>query len=275
MKKILSLATAFVMSLALNTGVASASPGCILLRFEDDTRFDKVETTNTLSDLVLEKLLNSGKFNFKETKPINESLEKKLYDEKANELENLQWALRYGDYNRLFEGPGFNEKKAQSIATATIGQYVTPSITQQIGQQHNADYIIQGTIINLGTGGWAENKIANIANTVNQAVSILGSTGAANFLGPIGMIASMVGVKKGIIGVQADMRLIKTETGEVIWQKRITGLDITKQVSVANVIKVGTAKVSNEMHFKAVEDAATKIADTLIADIDANQLFVK
>ena len=98
MKKLLSLISAFVLTMALNTAIASASPSCIMLRFEDDTRFDKVETTNTLSDLVLEKLLNSGKFNFKETKPINESLEKKLYDEKANELENLQWSLRYGDY---------------------------------------------------------------------------------------------------------------------------------------------------------------------------------
>ena len=275
MKKLLSLISAFVLTMALNTAIASASPSCIMLRFEDDTRFDKVETTNTLSDLVLEKLLNSGKFNFKETKPINESLEKKLYDEKANELENLQWSLRYGDYSRLFEGPGFNEKKAQSIATATVGQYVTPSITKYIGDQHNAEYIIQGTIINLGTGGWADNRIANIASTVNQAVSVLGSTGAANFLGPVGMIASMIGVKKGIIGVQADMRLIKASTGEVIWEKRITGLDVTKQVSVANIIKVGSAKLNNEMHFKAIEDAATKIADTLIADIDANQLFVK
>lgn len=275
MKKILSIAAGLALSLALNANIASANPSCIMLKFEDDTRFDKIETTNTLSDLVLEKLLNSGKFNFKETKPIPESIEKKLYDEKANELENLRWSLRYGNYNRLFEGPGFNEKKAQSIATAFVGQYVTPEITRNIGQQHNADYIIQGTIINLGIGGWAENKISTIANGVNQAMAVFGSTGAANFLGPVGMIASMVGVKKGIIGVQADLRLIKAESGEVIWQKRVTGLDVTKQVSVGGLIKVGTAQVSNEMHFKAVDDAATKIANTLIADIDANQLFVK
>lgn len=273
MKK-LFISTLAALAMTFATGTAFANPSCIMLRFEDDTRFDRVETTGTLSDLILEKLVNSGKFNFKETKPINESMEKKLYDEKANELENLKWAMQRGDYNKLFEGPGFNENRAQSIATANLGQIVSPDITKAIGNQHGAEYIIQGTIINLGAGGWTDNKISTIANSVVNVVSHLGSMGAANFLGPLGAIAGAVSVKKGTLGVQADVRAINASTGEVVWQKRVTGLDITKQVGVG-FVKVGTTKLNNEMYFKAVEDAATKIANTLIEDATANQLFVK
>ena len=60
--------------------------------------------------------------------------------------------MRYGDYNAMFEGPGFSEDKAQSIATASLGQKLSPGITNQIGQMHGAEYLIQGTIINLGDG---------------------------------------------------------------------------------------------------------------------------
>ena len=59
----------------------------------------------------------------------------------------------------LFEGRGFNEKWAQSIASARLGQIVSPDIVGSIGRQHNAEYLIQGTILNLGSGDWMENKI--------------------------------------------------------------------------------------------------------------------
>lgn len=273
MKKIL-VSTIAALTMTLAAGTAYANPSCIMLRFEDDTRFDKIETTGTLSDLILEKLVSSGKFNFKETKPIDESIEKKLYDERANELENLKWSLKNGDYNKLFEGPGFNESRAQSIATANLGQIVSPDIIKGIGQQHGAEYIIQGTIINLGSGDWTENKIGTVASTLVGAISGLGSVGAANFLGPVGAIASAISVKKGTMGVQADVRVIKANSGEVVWQKRVTGLNVTKQIGVG-FVKVGTTKLNNEMYFKAVDDAASKIANTLIEDASANTLFVK
>lgn len=86
------------------TLTAFANPSCVLMRFTDDTRYDRVESAATLSDLVMEKLLNSGKFNFKETRVIDKNLEKLLYDEKAAVFQNARYAMNYGDYNTLFEG---------------------------------------------------------------------------------------------------------------------------------------------------------------------------
>ena len=281
MKKSLKVLASTMVTLIFSSIVtltAFANPSCVLMRFTDDTRYDRVESAATLSDLVMEKLLNSGKFNFKETKVIDKNLEKLLYDEKAAVFQNARYAMNYGDYNTLFEGQGFNEKWAQSIASARLGQIVSPDIVSSIGRQHNAEYLIQGTIINLGSGDWMENKIADAAQYANTAMSMMGGSGAANMMGPLGplsSLASSINVKKTGIGVQADLKVIKVSTGEVIWQKEVVGKDTQKQISLFGGIKIGSDKLNNDMYYKAMENTAQIIADTLITDADAGEIFVK
>lgn len=276
--KVLASTMATLLFSSAVTLTAFANPSCVLMRFTDDTRYDRVESAATLSDLVMEKLLNSGKFNFKETKVIDKNLEKLLYDEKAAVFQNARYAMNYGDYNTLFEGQGFNEKWAQSIASARLGQIVSPAIVSSIGRQHNAEYLIQGTILNLGSGDWMENKIADAAQYANTAMSMMGGSGAANMMGPLGplsSLASSINVKKTGIGVQADLKVIKVSTGEVIWQKEVVGKDTQKQISLFGGIKIGSDKLNNDMYYKAMENTAQIIADTLITDADAGEIFVK
>lgn len=281
MRKSLKVLASTMVTLVFSSTVtltAFANPSCVLMRFTDDTRYDRVESAATLSDLVMEKLLNSGKFNFKETRVIDKNLEKLLYDEKAAVFQNARYAMNYGDYNTLFEGQGFNEKWAQSIASARLGQIVSPVIVSSIGRQHNAEYLIQGTILNLGSGDWMENKIADAAQYANTAMSMMGGSGAANMMGPLGplsSLASSINVKKTGIGVQADLKVIKVSTGEVIWQKEVVGKDTQKQISLFGGIKIGSDKLNNDMYYKAMENTAQIIADTLITDADAGKMFVK
>lgn len=281
MRKSLKVLASTMVTLVFSSTVtltAFANPSCVLMRFTDDTRYDRVESAATLSDLVMEKLLNSGKFNFKETKVIDKNLEKLLYDEKAAVFQNARYAMNYGDYNTLFEGQGFNEKWAQSIASARLGQIVSPVIVSSIGRQHNAEYLIQGTILNLGSGDWMENKIADAAQYANTAMSMMGGSGAANMMGPLGplsSLASSINVKKTGVGVQADLKVIKASTGEVIWQKEVIGKDTQKQISLFGSIKIGSDKLNNDMYYKAMENTAQSIADALIADADAGKMFVK
>ena len=151
------------VNLSAAISAAAPNPTCVLMKFTDDTRYDLIESANTLSDLVMEKMVASGRFNLKETRPLNENMERMLYDEKTRELSELDAALVTGDFNAVFEGPGFSEDKAQSIATASLGQIVTPSITSDIGKAHGADYLVQGTIINLGTGNWWNDDFTQIS----------------------------------------------------------------------------------------------------------------
>ena len=277
MKKIGTLLTALAIStavtMAANT-VEAANPTCILMKFTDDTRFDKIESAASLSDLVMEKLLMSGKFNLKETKVIDARLEALLYDEKTRELQGVQRAMRYGDYNAMFEGPGFSEDKAQSIATASLGQKISPGITNQIGQMHGAEYLIQGTIINLGVGDWWDDKAAAVAYAVGQASGLMASAGGSAMAAtPLGLLGSL-SIKRTGIGVQSDLRIIKASTGEVVWTKRVVGIGDQKQFGIG-FIKVGSDELNANLYSKAMDKAAQNIVDALVKDLDAQKLFLK
>lgn len=274
----------------MTTSTAAANPSCILMKFTDDTRFDLVESAASLSDLVMEKLISSGKFKLMETDPIDGNIEIQLYNEKLRDLKFLEDAIKKAetpaevppvenydaaenatdkkiappviDLTPLFEGVGFDEKRAQSIATAQVGQIINPEITSAIGKAHNADYLIQGTIINLGTGTWWNEDFEKISDALNML------SGLANTSVPLGMLGNALsGVEVGKIGVgvQCDLRVIKAATGEVVWSKRVVGVHDQVNLNLA-VVSIGSRKLNNNFYAKAMDKAADKIVNALIAD---------
>ena len=265
MKKII-----FVLALILlvinNHGFAADSPSCVFIKFSNDTRYKNVDTANILSDLVLEKLLATSDFNFYETNPIDEDLEAKLYDIKTRELANATNALNSSNLNALFEGPGFSEVQAQTVGTATVGQIIEPSITSKIGREHNAEYLIQGNIINLGNGAW-DMKMETQMATAYASIAL------AMAVNPVFMLLNPKRNEVGI-GIQTDLRIIKADTGEVIWRKIVVGKK-TKSSTQIGGIKFGSSKITSEIYNQAVDDAAQKIVDALIEDFKTGKLFLK
>lgn len=282
LKKI-AAAMAFGFAAALPwTAQAAENPTCVLMKFTDDTRFDRIESAQSLSDLLMEKMIASGRFNLKETRPIEQNMEAMIYDEKMAELSGIRAAVEEEDMTPLFEGPGFNESKAQSIATAALGQIVDPSITESIGEAHGAQYLIQGTIINLGVGNWWEDQnyfmISQAVNLASSLVAqpIMGALSSA--LGPLGAVLGGLGggfdMKTTGIGVQSDIRVIRADTGEVVWLKRVTGRNTQKQYGIG-MVKIGSTKLNANIYAKAMDVTAQKIVDEMIADMDAGKLFAK
>ena len=151
MKRLFGILTALLICAGSTTAFADP-PTCIMLQFSNDTRYKNIDSAAVLSELVFEKLLATGKLNFKETKPIDKDMELMLYDEKMRDINNLHKSIEAGNFNALFEDGSFDSNHAQSIATAKVGQIISPEITSAIGREHGADYLIQGTIINLGSG---------------------------------------------------------------------------------------------------------------------------
>lgn len=230
------------------------SPTCIMLRFSNSTRYKNVDSASVLSDLVIEKLLASGRFNLRETKPIDEDIEARLYDLKTRELWNLTTSLHNKNLNALFEGQGFNETQAQSISSADVGQIISPAIVSEIGRKHGAEYIIQGNVINLGNGNFF-NEEAEIVDSFTDK-----------------MLGVSVDQKVAGVGVQTDLRIIKAATGEIVWRKIVTGKKTTKLTSVG-AFKLGTAKLNSDLYNQAMEDAAQKIYDALIEDFKVGKIL--
>lgn len=275
------------------------APIFVMLKFSDDTRYDKLQSAERLSDFLVEKLVNSGKFNLyecntewteenpethekttHESKWANENLEEILYNEKRVELNQFNAAIESGDYNRFFEGTYFDEKisnenLAQSIATAQKNQIIRPDIIDRISKENNnAAYLIQGTIINLGTGTWLADDLDFIAGTVSnlaqmvssQSIGILGNSFSA--LSGVGSVSVTI---RGI-GVQCDVRIIEASSGKVVWCKRFKGVGQSKLINSA-FFNFGHSKISSNLYTKAMEKAAEKITNTLIEDMQSGNLF--
>ena len=255
-----------------------ANPTCVLMKFTDDTRYDAINSADQLSELVMKKLIESKKFNLKEFEPLTEDIEARLYDEKVDELTKFDAAISTDNYNELFEGDGFKENKAQTVSTAQVGQIVTPEITQEIGSNHEVEYLIQGTIINLGTGSWLNEDLEMISTAVSQfaqaassqAANLLGSS--LSFLGDMSMGGININVRG--LGVQCDVRIIKAATGEVVWNKRVLGVAESHDISFS-FFTFTHSNYSAKLYNKAMNKAADKIVDALIADMEAGKLFVR
>lgn len=255
----------------LFTNVANAElPTCVLLKFNDDTRYKEIESAASLSDLVLEKLLNTGKVNLKEKFSVDDGLEELLYNERAQELYKIKQGFKTKNFNTIFEHGGFDELNGQTIATSSLGQIVSPAIIKKIGVAHNADFLIHGTIINLGTGDWWDEDAAKIAKIVDTTSGLLGMTPIAKSL----QYLQGISVEKTGIGVQCDLRIISAKTGEVIWYKRVTEISTQKQFGIA-LITVGSNKMTSSLYDKAMDKASSAIVNALLEDDKVNSILMR
>ena len=253
----------------------NAAPSIVMLKFSDDTRFDALNGSPNdpgvqLSERILKILSDSKKFVLQSREPLNEDIEANLYDEKVGEYNKFLNAVDSNNYSNFFESDNFSEKKAQSIATAQVGQFISPEITSKIGTDHNTEYLIQGTIINLGKGNWLSEDLEFFSSAVSQYVSVAAAYGS-NVLGMFGNFGE-ISVQRNGIGIQCDVRVIKATTGEVVWSKRITSVAEQNLVSVGPVT-FGHSKMSPRLYEKAIDKAADKIAKALLADMAAGKVF--
>lgn len=262
--RLIAAVAVFVTLMFVQSSVFAASSG-VLMKFTDKTRFYKIGTSEILSDLVVEKMLASGKIHLKETRPIDTSAERKLYEKNAAEVDNAVAAMQTDNLDVLFEGEGFNANKAGNIDTAVTGQTVQPELTRAIGEKHDAQYLIQGTIENMGLGMTSDGTIGNVAAKV-------GGSSGGGLLG--GVLRGMGGTRtdKKFLGVAVSLRIIEAQTGRVVWDKNVVGQSHVTNLQNKNA-SVGNTQLMSETFHKAMDDAAKLIVDTMMADSNAVNLF--
>ena len=259
MKKFFLIMTALLI---LSTTAFAQDPTSIMLKFSNDTRFKNVDSASVLSDLVMEKLLATGRFNFRETKPIDKNIEAMLYDIKAQELLTITSSRKKGNLNDLFEGADFNGKTRDTIGSTKVGDIIDPKITSKIGNEHGAEYILQGNIINLGNGAFLNKDIEDASKIANAITQMAGMGGFS------------VSEEQAGIGVDVDLRIIRASTGEVVWRKNVLGKKLTT-LSKFGMWKAGSTKLTSELYSAAMEDAAQKIADAIVGDLQARMFIAK
>ncbi|MDY6268139.1 MAG: hypothetical protein SPL39_04090 [Selenomonadaceae bacterium] len=247
------------------------NPTCVLMKFTDDTRFKNLDSADRFSDLVMDKLVTSQKFNLKETKPIAQDMEKMLYDERQPEYVAAKSAMESGDFSAVFESPAFADQSAQSIATAEVGQTVMPSLTSKIGKDHDAEYLLQGTIQSIGTGTWMDTDYNTGKAILSTALNYI--PGLGGFGGIFGSVINNSSQTDAGVGVIADMRVIKADTGEVVWSKRETGRGKVSNLTIGGM-HTGSTEASEKELTKALDKVAKKLVDDLVDDLAENKLFL-
>lgn len=256
--------TILILILSLHLSIVSAATPCVLLEFTDDTENEHGESAELLSDLVMEKLVINGKFSLKELRPIEVNEKEYLYDAWKIQKKNADIAKKTGNYDVLFEGEGFHEKKASSLTSAQKGQKIYPSLMKEIGEKNGAVYLIHGSIINFGYG----RKVQKDAGTIAEVAGAV--SGGALF-----PLFSNPRTLNQYFGVLVALRIIRSETGEVVWYRTVTGQSsITKFSTGMNTVQIGNDQVTEETYIKAMNDAAENLVEALESDLEANQLLL-
>jgi curli biogenesis system outer membrane secretion channel CsgG len=114
----------------------------------------------------------------------------------------------------------------------------------------------------LGTGTWWNEDFDKISDAMNMFSNLANSSVP---LGMFGSVLSGIEVGKIGVGVQCDLRVIKAATGEVIWSKRVVGVHDQVNLNLG-VASIGNRKLNNNFYAKAMDKAAQKIVDSLVAD---------
>lgn len=237
---------------------AGAEAICAMLTFSDNTRFHKIGGAGVLSDLVLEKLVASGKLSFKETKPLAGDSVMQLYDEDGKMYKIINQCRATGNYNPVFEGRQFDAAYARSVDLAVEGDVVEPELVQQIGRESGVKYLIQGTIDNYGTGKGVDGLgTASMVATMVTGLPLFGA----------------LSLDESILGVSCTMRVIEVETGKVVWCKKMYEQATVTSVDIGKV-SVGTDEMNSKMYYDAMDKVAEKLSATFLEDLQMHKLPV-
>lgn len=235
---------------------------CVMLRFVNNTRFKRLAPEVKLSDLVMEKLVASGKLRLKETRPIDETIDTELYSADYRAEQAVSQAEK-GNFDALFDN-----RQASSIAEAHTGQKISPEITARIGEAHGADYLIQGTILGIARGSTEDNNASFWTAMAGMATGKWGGSVGDK----VGAVLRDTKMTYSGTNIQCDLRVIRAGTGEVVWHKMVTAVSEQKKLKVGELASVGTDKISMNLYEMALDQAAQKIADTLITDVESGRL---
>lgn len=237
------------MSLALPAGITEATSMAMLPLHNSDGTVQE-QAGGVLSDLILEKLIDSGKFDFAESKPLATDEVKQLYGQDVATYVLINQCRATGNYNPVFESSRFDTNYAPSIDVAYVGDLIAPDLVRKIGKDSGARYIFVGTINNFGTGeGMNEG-----ANALNIATGVFGL--------PFG---GLFGGKSKLLGVHCTLRIIDASNGKVVWLKNAYAQDKVSNLEILGA-KIGQDEISSKNMHTALAKVADKLADSVIKD---------
>lgn len=255
-KKTLAIAMALMLGVSFVPPKTEASSTAMLV-FSDKTRFDAAKGAEVLSELMLEKLVNSGKISFKDNVLLNSASVQQLYGEDMEFYKLINSCRATGNYNPVFESYKFNPAYANSIDLAKEGDIVEPRLLKRIGEESGVRYVLQGTIERYGTDR-DDSTVSGVANAIFGLSGLFGLMGA-------------VSTDTKTLAVTCTVRLLDTTTGKVVYSRRAMAREKIADVKVLDA-NVGADEMNTKMFYNVMDKVADKLAGEILADVAAHKL---
>ena len=259
--KILALAL-LVFSVRADAAFAMAGEPSVLLHFADETRFYRVQSSDVLSALLMEKLTASGKFTLRSEVPVDIAVPPSLDTPDAPSSETGA---------EMPDAPAPQEAAA-SAQTAAKPRAISPAALKAVSEQYGARYAIYGTIRRLETVHTVYRDLGNAASVAGKIADIFTGGILGTVLGAFGG----AGTAKDTLGVAVTVRVLDMADGQAVWEKDFASAVTIPDKNDPDADMVTAAGVqSNATLAKALDAVAEAAVKALIEEVGQNRLLIK
>lgn len=206
-----------------------ANVSMVVLSFDDNTPYKSWHTAEVMEELMLSDIMNFPEFDLMERSTVKEAViaEQSLNGTSGDNI------VGSDDFDAIYDGV------AGQACLQRIGDKVNPDKTKYLGEAHHAKYLLHGSIDYLGTG-------------------------ESSFMSPLP--AYDFSYKAPYLDAVVTIRLIKADTGEVIWltqQRGASKESLWKYKGVA----IGSDELNNQLFVEALEKVSKKVMKQLAEDM--------
>ena len=237
MRRAIQVILACVLCFFILPAHAAQKPvSIVFLSFEDNTPYSQMKTNEIIEEYLLEKLLDINSVQVMERMVVKEALdaERKL----TISFQDIDEVVANNDFASVFAA------SENDLSNKTKSEHVSSKQTRIIGEKYHADYILHGTIDYLGKG-------------------------KSYMMVPLPKFT--VSSENPYLEAWVTVRLIKAETGEIVWRRKEKGVSKDSLYGIKG-FTFGTGEFSNQLFVEAMKKISKKVAKDLSLDIERKSI---
>ena len=206
-----------------------ANVSMVVLSFDDSTPYKSWQTAEIMEDLLLSDIMNFPDIDLMERSTVKEAV---LAEQSLNgtSVDNI---VGTDDFDVIYDGV------AGQACLQKVGDKVNPEKTKYLGEAHHARYLLHGSIDYLGTG-------------------------ESSFMSPLP--AYDFSYKAPCLDAVVTIRLIKADTGEVIWLTQKRGAS-KESLWKYKGVSIGSDELNNQLFVEALEKISKKVMKQMTEDM--------